>query len=186
MRSWIRCVTYLVIVACTAGAAWAQQPATVGVSGHVAAAYRMDLVAVRPDFLPGLRVEQSSPSSVRILIPPGEPHGEREIRLVLSLRTNAATYRIVASSAVPEAAPLAEITLLRASPSGDGSQVASSAAANLRMTEAWLRTDQAVIAHGTRISTGGRFPAPNNALLAEFHVRFKSGQATDFLLALAP
>lgn len=164
----------------------AQGRAMVGITGTVSPAFQIEPIATYSQEEGFVITEQQGAARVRVFIqdkrfPATETH---EVTLIVALRTNAPTYRLLATPSNPDE-PI-EINLVAVAPSGNGARVAPTALAGFRGAKGLLVSSADLpIATGTRISMGGRFPAPDNAILVEIRIMLAAKSQSSLTLRLA-
>lgn len=150
---------------------FAQHRSSLAITGSVTAAFQMEPVVAYSPTAARVRVEQQDLSGISVAFQstPASKALIQEIVLVVALRTNAPAYRLLAIPSSPDE-PI-EISLVPIAQSGSGARVAPTALAGFRgVTGFAVSSEDLPIATGTRISMGGRFPSPDNAILVEIRM----------------
>ena len=168
-----------------AGAASAQpQQASVRVTGHVSAAYQIEAVSSLSSAGSGVRISQRGSDTILISVQPatGRPEKDHVVEVVLALRTNAEGFQLLASNDGAETV----ISLSPLAASGSGALVAPGAATSFHgLTGRRISGAEEVVASGGRVSAGGRFSSPDNALLVKLVGRIVGAQPAILTLKMA-
>ncbi len=161
-----------------ASGAQAQESAASVVMGRVSAAYHAEALAARAARGASVQVRREGPSAVVLAVANASSTSEKPevVELDLALRTNGASYQLMAERVYGQGEPRINATL--AGVSGAGAMVAPDAAANFRAAEVtMLKNSSSVIAAGTRISIRGNFASPENALLVRVRLEIPAGSS---------
>lgn len=124
--------------------------------------------------------------TVRVEIRPrgSGPAPEGRVTAVISLRTNAASFRLFAAPSEPAL----QTNCGQPQPGGDGSQVSPAASANFRAlpSDGAGAAGQRLLAEGARVSSRGGFASPHNALLVPVQVRIpaQTGNPSTYVVRL--
>ena len=163
----------------------AQDGALLTVTGRVSPAFQIEPVSAFSRTGAILSFEQQGAAETRVVfnaekIPGNQAH---EAVVIVALRTNASNYRVMARSFNPQ--DNIDLSLRPMARTGTGTMVSSSALADFRsVKEESISTEAKVVATGTRISMGGRFPSADNAILVEIRVAFSGQEQGAFALRL--
>lgn len=156
----------------------AKGQAQVSVTGRVLPAWQLEVVSASGDTHYNVSAHAVSREEVTLVVQRRTSGAApaASLPLLLALRTNAPAFSLLGS--VRESG--LEVRLLTGTgrASGTGQYVAPEAVGGLQVNpEALLGTDERVLARGTRISMGGNFRSPDNALVLPIRISLPQAEA---------
>lgn len=165
-----------VLMCASVATSFAQAPGgSLGVTGTVSAAWMMEPVKLSSENA-AASLQQMDRQSVLVDVAAGNAQGQMSrVQIIVAIRTNARQFRIRAERV--NCSQIPTVSVGAPAPAGAGSLVNPAAFSSFAGSSEVSLNAPADIATGPRISLGGRFTSPENALLVPLTVQLPDSKA---------